>query len=564
MKLYLSLPLVAVVFGLAITSGRAQDANDDVLLRAMKDEITRNVNELKLPDLEKPFFMMYGVVDQKQYSVAAQLGSLVRSNVTPERYRSTSRVLVGDYTFNDESLEDNMFSAQTSFDVAIPMEDDYLGIRRSFWRVTDNVYRSAARHYQRNQEALKETGKKLEEIPHRSFAKSNAVTMINSATPYNFDAKKWETEARKLSELFLKHPIIRNSGVIINYIEGSRYLVSTEGAAIKTPFSLATIIITGVTKTEDGDQQAKVISYNGKTPDSLPNEEQLTREVGLMIAEIESKTKLTKFDEEYSGPVLFVGQSVAEAFSSGLLSGSEGISASDNIPKLTGGFQFDNEISQDGKVGKSVVSDIISVSAKPKMKTFNGQDLLGSFEVDPEGIVPDNEVKVIEKGVLKTLLNNRTNTNAAQKANGFSAGPGVLEVSVAAKDSEKSLMKKLLEEAKRQKLEYAIIVRSKGESIFQGQEVSRVNVKTGKEERLEDASIGRVTMKILKKVLGATSAYQVCNLGTYSGMLMGRGLPGITSFIVPQQILIDGIDVTPARMPVFKEEDYVKNPLSEL
>lgn len=556
MKRVYSLSIAIVFINVFI---QASGQSDDVLLKAMQDEITRNLNELKLPDYEKPFFLMYGVVDQKTYSISASMGSLSRSSVSPERFKSTTRVLVGDYSFNDESLEDNQSRSTGVPQIPIPEDDDYSGIRRSFWASTDQVYRDAARVFERNKESLKETGKPLEEVPHRSFAKIKPVTIIGSMTPFDFKKEEWEAKARKLSELFLNHPSIANSGVIINYIEGYRYLVNTEGAKVKTPFSVAVFRAIGFGKGKDGEQTLKGISFVAKTPDKLPDDQRLTSEINLMIEQLEGQSKLPKFSEEYSGPVLVMGQAVAEVFSSSQFGGNESIMASDNIPKLTG-YQYDTEFSLETKIGKPVVSELISVTAKPKLKSYNGVDLLGSYDVDSEGVVPDDQVKVIEHGVLKTLLNNRTLTKSNQVANGFASGVGVIEVTVDSKETGKSLKKKLIQSAKKQKLEYAIIVRSSGSSGLRLLDVYRVSVADGKEELFRGAALGRITNKNMKHILGASEKYQAYNIGNLNNVSTASG-SGIVSLIVPEAILFDDTEVTKMHLPSVKEEDYVSNPL---
>src|SRR5882724_3570384 len=101
MRLYTIL-IFAIVIKISILELTAQQSPDDVVLKAMKDEINRNLTELKLPDFEKPFFIMYGISDQKNYSISATLGSITRLSENQSRFRSTTRILVGDYDFNDE------------------------------------------------------------------------------------------------------------------------------------------------------------------------------------------------------------------------------------------------------------------------------------------------------------------------------------------------------------------------------------------------------------------------------------------------------------------------------
>src|SRR5688572_13836408 len=113
-KYFFSLVLITMY---SMTGWTQEKTNEDVILRAMQDELTRNMNELRLPGYDKPFFIMYGIQDQKTYTLAGTLGSIVQSTEKPVRFKSTTRVLVGDYEFNDESLEDNLTSSPTAMEI---------------------------------------------------------------------------------------------------------------------------------------------------------------------------------------------------------------------------------------------------------------------------------------------------------------------------------------------------------------------------------------------------------------------------------------------------------------
>lgn len=280
-----------------------------------------------------------------------------------------------------------------------------------------------------------------------------------------------------------------------------------------------------------------------------------------MIAAIEKNANSPKFEEEYTGPVLLTGPSVAGIFSSVLFAGEESLIARNNIAPLKG-FQFNHELKpMDGKIGKAVLHESVTVKVKPKLKSFDGTDLLGSFEVDDEGIIPPDELVVVERGILKTILNDRTITQPSQTANGFSAGPGVFEVSIAQKNSAETLKEKLIEQAKKEGLDYAIIVRDPSGFGIGLLNVYRVSVADGKEELLQNAMMNQSNLKTLKRILGASENYKAYNISPAfidGGFNSGSAL---MSAIVPEAVLIEEMQIMPFSMPSLKEEEYVSNPL---
>ena len=62
-------------------------------------------------------------------------------------------------------------------------------------------------------------------------------------------------------------------------------------------------------------------------------------------------------------------------------------------------------------------------------------------------------------------------------------------------------------------------------------------------------------MRVLKHVLGTSDNMNAFNI------VVGRGGQGIVSFITPNALLLEEMDIKPLRMPSLKDEEYVSNPL---
>ena len=559
MRTFLSIILLAVILPL-ITNG--QSKHEDVILQAMQDELDRNMKELRLPNHDKPFFIMYNVQDQTSYDISATLGSIVQSSQRPARFKSNTRILVGDYSFNDESLDDNITSAPSALEISLPIDADYLGIRRALWSSTDKVYRDAARHFLKHQQTLKESGKKLDEIPHRSFAKGEPIKLISTVEPYAFDRSAWESKLKDLSSIFLKHPDILYSGVVLQFSEGHNYIVNSEGVVAKIPFQKTSLVVIAQGKNEDGEFVVDQVIHEARTPDKLPAMDKLKNDVENMISGIGHQLTLPKLDDEYNGPVLLEGPAVAGVFTTVLFEGTETVYASNFVPRISG-FQYSgNNPGIDNKIGKNILNEAITVKARPGLKSYNGTELFGAFEIDDEGIKPPDELVIIENGVLRNLLNDRTIINANQMANGFSSGPGVVEVTTTFKNSGDELKEKLLAAAKAERLNFALIIRQS--PLLMGVvNVYKVSVSDGKEELMRNARLSEVNFRNLRRLLGASGNYQAHNLNTSKFFNPGASGPGM-SYIVPEAILVESLDVKPFEMPALKEEDYVSNPLLEV
>src|SRR5215475_14874610 len=77
-------------------------AADDVVMRAMRDELVRSMKKLQLENLQKPYFIAYRAVESANCTTGASFGALINSNCETVSGRANSRQLsvevrVGDY-----------------------------------------------------------------------------------------------------------------------------------------------------------------------------------------------------------------------------------------------------------------------------------------------------------------------------------------------------------------------------------------------------------------------------------------------------------------------------------
>jgi hypothetical protein len=206
------------------------------------------------------------------------------------------------------------------------------------------------------------------------------------------------------------------------------------------------------------------------------------------------------------------------------------------------------------RMGKIIIDNAITIKARPKLKNFKGVPLLGSYDVDDEGVVPADTLMLIDKGVLKNLLNDRSLTKPGHVANGHSSGPAVIEVSCDKNPKAQTLKDALIASAKKSELDFAIIVRDHAAFGDGVAEVWKVNLETGKEELLRSAQVGNVSLKNLKRIIGTAREQRAHTVETGEGNL--------SSFIVPEALLLDDVDIIPLNLPyVEHEEIYVQSPL---
>ena len=611
-KIILMISVLSVIF---LTNLICQTDPDEVIKKAMKDEMNRNLENLELEGLEKPFFISYTISDAKTLYVSSTLGAIISSVEKPYR-KHRVRVLVGSYKQSNENFIElkNMYGLD-SYEGNIPLDNDYFGIRNSLWKTTDKCFKDVTEIYERKISAIKQQNLPEDEAELEDFCEIKTIDLDFPAVTFDFDKHKWENTATELSEIFKDYSEIFSSNVSIFLYQAEIYFLNTEGTETKHPVTLIAIRVNAQTQAEDGEPLFDHLLYYSLTPADLPSLKKVKSEVQTMADRLIAIRNAPVFDDSYSGPVLFEDQAVAELFYQTLFSSTAGLSAVRkpvfSQPNMAAMFGQMLGKSLESKIDKKIISKDLTIKATPKVKKYEEKKLIGSFEVDAEGVQPDDELILVEKGILKTLLNGRTPTPKIKSSNGHNRislynggvtseiGPGVISISSSEGISKKKLKDMLIETALEEDLEYAIIIR-KMESLNSGKKIEldasiffapsdgnkssatrplyiyKVSLDDGREELVRTTEIAGLSVKTLKKILGTSSeqfAYNTIisksNKGISSFMFafssedpwLLNGIP--SSFIVPDAILIEELDIQKEKRAVTMKLPVVDNPVGE-
>ena len=551
MKRILNFILLIVSILVVIPNAVGQADVDNTIRRAMKDELDRNMSDLKMEDQGPPFFISYQLFDNKITTVYASLGSLVHTSTIPVR-RYSVRVMIGDYLFNDESLNNeaaalnyNYYNTGRMWE--IPIEDDYYGIRRSFWSGTDEVYKRATKTYKYHIERIAKQDTVSEKIPHRKFAKVPVLKIQEPIKNLLHSQTYLEEKAVAISELFLRYPSLVSSNIRISSFVNNWYFVSSEGADIRTSKASTLFQIQAVALSEIGVPVSRSLEYYILKSEEFPEIDSIAADIDHMVKQMKSTMEAKRFDDSYEGPVLFLDRSVPTLFNKIF----SRFKASD-IENDQGNGIFNNpqiNSSIDSKINKKIISSDLSVSLIPKTDAYKGKPLIGSYIVDNEGVEPKDELLLVENGVLKNVMTSRTLAKAHHRANGTNSGPGVISVSSKNIMTQEELKKKLIELAKAEELEYAIIVRDLRNNGARDAAIYKVSLENGTEELLSGAELQPLNLKVLKKINGVAAEREAFNFSR-------------NSIICPVGILLDGIDVESKNWGSYRlKNPIVKNPL---
>lgn len=539
MKYILSL----LLFFLLVGTVSAQSEQDRVIFKAMQDEIERNKDSLMLSDAPEPCFISYALGRFQQFEVIGILGGIVKSFESTENTTGGVQLLSGDYGYTS----DLMYLGQY-VEVALPQEVDYLGIRRGFWNATDAMYKYSLQAMAAKQAYLKANPKTGEEAALADLQKVEAIErVVEAKDPYTIDIKYIENVIKELSLLFENYKEIYDTRVGITGIDMEIYRQTTDGVSVKQPTRFVNLYAKGSVTTDEGERISDTYALFVKCPRDLPSLEELKEEVKKFSERLIGLKNAPRVEEFYAGPVLFEEGAASAIFIRNLLSKSGVIAY--RKPDVEQGR---NLKTLDDRFGKKIIDTRLSVKNYSTLDKYNGVSLLGSYEIDAEGVVPEKEMILVDHGILRGMLNGGVPTLKTPCSTGSSryiydgvayrTAPGTLHVQVDKGIKQEKMKKELIKAAKEEGLDYAYIVRRTGGVNAL---LYRVDVKDGRETLMRAADVSDINLAKIKRVLGISSKEEVSNYMLSGGVL--------TSLIYPSSILIEDVEISKIPLQVEKQ-----------
>jgi TldD protein len=573
-----------VILALAMLSiiSTSLQANEEIM-KAMRDEINRSMNELELESLQKPYFIEYKLTISDSYSIGSKLGAIENSDFTRVAYLDV-RVRVGDYKFDNSNYFDFGLSLFGSGDDEerfksrrIPYELDYETLRRELWLATDACYKQSAEIFSKKVATIKNRVRK--DTTH-DFLRAEPKTINNFKKTPHFNVKTFEKLMKNVSAVFTAYPQFDASYAGMEYHPETVYYLNSEGMEyINTDYYTGVEII-AAKQADDGMPLAAMYFTQSKTPSKLPTLDSLKSAAKIVADKLDALLEAPTLEDPYSGPVLFEGSAAAEIFAQVFAS-----SLVTQRPPLTeSGIQdLESHSSFQNKIGGRVLPEFLSIDAIPNTKDFKGVQLTGHFELDEQGIKP-KDITLVKDGYLKGLLSDRTPTRRVRESNGHRRGGAAMlsNIYLFSKPEKKnptdSLKARMLKLCKDRELEYGIVVRqafnsnvmyttlmrnfgNKWPISFGNPKIYLIEVykvyQDGREELVRGTEAAGFTVQSFKDILNVGTSEYVLNYyapAITSPFISGGDMYTPCSVIVPDILFEDG-DIKSMT------EDFTKPPL---
>ncbi len=558
----------------------SEEIYNSTLVQALRDEMQRSIRDLKLENQSPPYYLAYRVVDENRIEIKASYGGLISSN------ELRSRDLYVDLRVGSKQLDNSNFICQISGSrmidtdrTQLPVEDDYLALRKAIWLVTDGTYKKAFEKLARKKAYL-QNKQDVDTIP--DFSSAEPCSLFEYKVASAVDRNEYNDRVVSVSKVFQRYPEIFESTVSLNITQRNVYFIDNEGGFNCKNNNLCGLEIRAKARAHSGEiiEDLTGYYYDDYTKVDFEGIEKL---VSAWAETLSMQTRLVN-EESYSGPVLFLGQASAEFFFQIVGKGvSDARSLVFESEMLERNIQRNNLGILSGKLGRKVAPSYISVYDDPNLKVWNNIPLIGSFPVDDQG-VKSERVQLIKDGKLVGLLMSRAPTGKIAKTNGHAKyfeepyGPrfvgfvGNLVIETNKKNTIAELMTELKKLAIENGNEYAIVItrlqtaspksqmeryrriygaRGKAQPLLASPVVAyKIYTNTGEMQLIKGLDFSQVTPRILRDIVATGDSEYVHNFVYYDDN--GNAFP--VSVVAPA-VLVEEMDL------VQKQSDKTKAPI---
>jgi TldD protein len=501
-------------------------------LEAMRGELSRSMERLRLQGYEMPYFISYQVVDLSRREVAGRYGAIFDDLARHDRSLFVD-LRVGGYDLDSSGSEETSVvlgaegpSWYASKDA--PLDGDTTALRNALWLATDERYKEALSAYFKKKSRQVYRQDDPERAP--SFTREPAVRQVEAPAPFPFDPERWKGLVREITGMFRDHPGVFDSEMKVSAQKVVRWFTSSEGSAILSERTIYGVHLQGVARALDGQLLENGRDFYARTETELPSPDALRAAARKVITELEA-LRTAPAIAPYTGPAILESEATGVLFHEAVGHRLEGERLEDDQDGRT----------YKGQVGQPILPPFLSVVDDPTLERVNGVELNGAYGHDEQG-VPGKRTVLVSDGRLETYLLSRKPVKPFTRSNGHGRAQGTRQPMARMSNlivlSKKQvpgeeLKRMLMAEARRQGKPYGLVIRdisggntnttSWGYQAFKGTPrlVYRVDARTGKEELVRGVELIGTPLASVNKVLATGDARTVKVFNGFCGAESG-------------------------------------------
>ena len=544
LALLISLSAVSVADDHSAVPAPPVSFNDhgDVVLKAMVAELRRSQEKLQLGQLQRPYYIDYQVTELQDYMADATLGALRNDQTNAGRVVRVV-VRIGDYK------QDSYFGEGPGSMEIMPIDNNEMALRHQLWLATDRAYKAALSGLTEKQAALKNVVVETE-LP--DFSREQPMDSVGDLPKLGVDLDKWKQLVRSTSDLFRADPDLESSEALLHFRILNRYFVNTEGTVSRHGNAIYSYSFAGSAQAPDGMRLDRSHGYVVAKPEELPTPEGVRKEAQELIGTFAALRKAPLVEDDYHGPVLFSADAATALFERLIAPNILGIRPDPGNPARTHG-EFASYYKS------RVLPDFLTVVDDPHAQRVDGLTLLGSYDVDDEGVKAE-PLTVIDRGVLTNYLLGREPIKDVLNSNGhgrtaLAAAPRPQISNLIFKASNgvpfEELKKKLIQMCRDQGRPYGYYVETTGVRLVP-RLLWRIYASDGHMELVRGATFNQLDTRTLRSdIIAAGNDQYVYNR-----------IDPLPSAIVAPSLLFDELEIQRANRTLERPPQYPAPPLS--
>jgi hypothetical protein len=517
-------------------------AKGDALLEALLTELERSKEHLKMDQVQPPYYIEYRVNDVEDFSVESAFGALRESEKAHIRVLRVV-VRVGDYK------QDSYYGQGVGEANILPLDNDTFALRHQIWLITDEAYKAAGEALAEKQAALKQFS--ADSNPVDDFAKAPVITALEPTVTLQADDNLWKKTLQDATALYKQYPDIQDVTANARFTANNEYFVNSEGTVTRTGKATYTVQFAAYAQAEDGMRLGRTPAWTVADASELPTREALLSDAKKTLDTIIALRKAPIVEEEYRGPVLFAPDAANDIVVSLLGANLVGRKPQLGKPNRTVGSFATSYKSR-------VLPNFVTLVDDPTMKRFVDKSLVGSYDIDSEGVRAQS-VTLVDDGSLSNYLVGRDPIRDFTASNGHGRAalgsppqpsPGVLIFKTSDPQSPEALKKRIMQMAAEQDKPYAYRVETLGPGNSP-RLLYRVYAKDGHEELVRGAVFSELDVRALRTELIAAG----------NDPLVDNRPGGVAITVITPSLLFDELEVKRADTSKDKLPDYPAPPL---
>lgn len=426
---------------------KAQNAEPSPVLSSLKAELDRSLQTLKSQSLP-PYFLSYEVTDDQTVQMTASFGEITSSVASHNRQLDID-LRVGDRHLDNTHRVGAGFPEFNFFDrfgfIQVPLEDNPEALRSIIWYNTDKKYKAAVEQYTKIKTAVQVAV--APEDKSDDFAVEPAANYLQAPLHLSLDPKVWEEKIRQYTAPFAQYGNLYEAQASFSADIETRWYVNSDGSVIQVSQPMYRLMISAISKADDGMELPRYQSYSAFSVENLPGDSAVLKDVAGMIHDLQA-LRNAPIVNPYTGPAILSGR-------------ASGVFYHEIFGHRVEGHRQKSE--EEGqtfkkKVGQPVLPPNFSVYSDPTLRRLGNSDLVGAYAFDNEG-VKARRVVVVDHGILKNFLMSRSPIEGFPESNGHGrrqqgfaavARQSNLIVEVSNPVSHDELKKMLIDEIKKQ------------------------------------------------------------------------------------------------------------------